>query len=474
MAKRQLLNNKRFLLLGLTFFLFCCSPNVNAKVFNAESFTLENGLQVIVIANHRAPVVTHMVWYRVGAADEPQGLSGMAHYFEHLMFKGTEKMAPGEFSRLVKKLGGNDNAFTGQDYTAYFQSISIDHLETMMEKEADRMVNLKVPAEHFASEKQVVLEERRQRVDNDPRSIFNEQMKSALFINHPYGTPVIGWMEEIEGYEWEDVKVFYDQWYAPNNAIVVISGDVTVEDIKPMVERTYGQLEPKELPPRVRTEIPPGNSQTLMVLNHQSINQPAFRSIRLAPAYHKERDDSLALMVLEEILSGGATTRLYKNLVVDSKKAISVGFSYNGSNLDYGSIYISGVPTEGISLAELEGLIQDEIDNVINNGVTDQEVSEAIQRMQDAAIYARDSLSGPAMTFGYGLTTGADINDIENWPTLIAKIKPGDVKRVAKKYVSADKHWIRPPVVGHTLPEGVTDLDLRKDKTIITSEGENK
>lgn len=475
MAKRQPLNNKRFFLLGLTLFLFCCSPNVNAKVFNAETFTLENGLQVIVIPNHRAPVVTHMVWYRVGAADEPQGLSGMAHYFEHLMFKGTETSEPGEFSRLVKKLGGNDNAFTGQDYTAYFQSISVDHLEKMMEMESDRMMNLSVPDEHFASEKQVVLEERRQRVDNDPKGVFNEQMKSSLFVNHPYGTPVIGWMDEIKGYEWEDVKVFYDQWYAPNNAIVVISGDVTIKSVKPMVERTYGQLKPKKLPTKTRTEIPPGNSETLMVLSHESINQPAFRSMRLAPAYHKNKDDSLALMVLEEILSGGPTTRLYKHLVVDQKKAISVGFSYNGSSLDYGNIYISGVPSEGVSLTQLQNFVEDEVMDVIENGVTDKEVEEAIQRMQDAAIYARDSLSGPAMTFGYGLTTGASIDDIENWPTLIGKVTAEDVKRVAEKYAAPDDYWIRPPVVGHLLPIGVTDSDLEQAQPEQSaSEGENQ
>lgn len=439
----------RFILLGLALFFLCLPFSAHAKVFNAQSFTLENGLEVILIPNNRAPVVTHMVWYKVGAADEPQGLSGMAHYFEHLMFKGTKNMAPGEFSKIVTKLGGNSNAFTGQDYTAYFETIAVEHLEKMMQMEADRMVNLAVPEEHFISEKNVVLEERRQRTENDPRGIFNEQMQSALYTNHPYGTPVIGWMDEIKEYEWGDVKKFYDTWYAPNNAIVIVSGDISLDDLKPMVKRTYGKLEPKEIPTRNRTEIPPANGQTLMTLTHKSIQQPAFQNVRLAPSYRENKEDSLALMVLEEVLSGGPTTRLYKNLVVDQKKALSVGFSYNSNNIDHGTIWLSGVPKDDTTLEELEQLVNAQIKDVIQNGVTEQEVLDAIQRMQDAAIYARDSLSGPAMTFGYAITTGSTIDDIENWPALIAKITPDDVQRVAKTYLDEKNFWKRPAITGY-------------------------
>jgi len=282
-----------------------------AKVFNAESFMLDNGMQVVVIPNARAPVVTSMVWYRVGAADEPQGLSGMAHYFEHLMFKGTDTYAPGEFSRIVKKLGGNDNAFTGQDFTAYFQSISVDHLEKMLAAEADRMVNLKVPASHFDSEKKVVIEERRQRTENDPKGLFGEQLRSALFVNHPYGTPIIGWMNEIEGYEWADVKKFYDRFYAPNNAILIVSGDITAQKLRPLAEKHFGTLEPKEELTRNRPKVPPAIGETILTLTHPTIHQQSGSKILIAPSFKNNKKDSLALQLLQEILSGSSTTRLY-------------------------------------------------------------------------------------------------------------------------------------------------------------------
>lgn len=452
MVKHQPSMTKAFLLFWSLALLLIFPTFAQAKVFNAESFTLDNGLEVIVIPNHRAPVITHMVWYRVGAADEPQGLSGMAHYFEHLMFKGTKTMEPGEFSRIVKKLGGNGNAFTGQDYTAYFQTISKQHLEKMMEMEADRMVNLKVPAKHFASEKKVVLEERRQRTENDPQGLFFEQMRSALFINHPYGTPVIGWMDEIKGYEWNDVKSFYDTWYAPNNAIVIISGDVTVKSVKPLVTRIYGKLKPKTLPSRTRTSIPSTIGKTLMTLKHATINQRAFQNMRLAPSYAQNSQDSLALQVLEEILSGGATTRLYKTLVVEQKKAVSAGFSYSSSALNEGIIGLSGTPVDGVSLEELERLIQDQIKNVIDNSVTQTEIKDAVQRMQDAAIYARDSFSGPAMTFGHAITTGSTIDDVEDWPDLIQTVTAAQIQAVAKKYMDENVPWKRSSITGHFLP----------------------
>jgi len=441
---------KKILLLSLAFIML--SSPANAAVFNAETFTLDNGMEVVVIPNHRAPVVSHMVWYKVGAADEPQGLSGMAHYFEHLMFKGTEKFEPGEFSRIVKSLGGRDNAFTGQDYTAYFQTISRDHLGQMMEMEADRMANLDVPADHFASEKNVVLEERRQRTENDPRNLFFEQLKSALYVNHPYGTPVIGWMDEIEKYEWEDVKVFYDTWYAPNNAILIISGDVTADDVRPLAEKTYGKLEPKNLPERTRANVPPAHGETVMTLRHKTIHQPSFAETYITPSARDDKQGDLALQVLKEILSGGSTTRLYKNLVIDQKKAISASLSYLGGSLDYGTIWLSGRPADGVTPEELQALIHDELRDVVQNGVTDDEVKDAIQRLQDGAIFARDSLQGPAMTFGYALSTGATVDDVESWPENIGAITAKDVQDAATKYINPDKPWLRQPVTGFLLP----------------------
>ena len=438
------------------------SGGSQAKVFNAETFTLDNGLQVIVVPNHRAPVVTHMVWYKVGAIDEPQGLSGMAHYLEHLLFKGTETLAPGEFSRIVKRLGGNDNAFTGQDYTAYFQSIPKQHLPEMMMMEADRMVNLKVPLDHFALEKKVVLEERRQRTENDPKGLFGEQMRSALFVNHAYGTPVIGWMHEIKEYEWDDIEKFYQSWYAPNNAIVIISGDVTADEVRPMVAKSYGKVKAKELPERLTSTVPPSIGDTVMTLSHPTIHQPTWQNIRLAPSYGQNKTDSLALQVLEEIMSGNATARLYQNLVVDKKRAVSIGLSYSGSARDTGTLSLYGSPAEGVSLDELAVDVQNEIKAVITDGVTEDEVKEAVQRMQDSADYARDSLSGPAMTIGFNIMTGSTLDDIENWPEDISGVTAEDVKRVAALYLNDDKPWRRVSVTGHLIPMKKEDEPVAK------------
>ncbi|HEU4838751.1 MAG TPA: pitrilysin family protein [Micavibrio sp.] len=434
-------------------FLLVFPGFANAQTFGAQEFKLANGMQVVVIPNHRAPVVTHMLWMKVGAADEQPGLSGMAHYLEHLLFKGTAKIAPGEFSKTVKTLGGNDNAFTSQDYTAFFESIAVENLPRMMEMEADRMVNINPPEEHFKSEKSVVLEERRQRTDNDPRALFGEQMNSALYINHPYGIPVIGWMNEIEDYDWADVKKFYDTWYAPNNAILVVSGDITASTLKPLAEKYYGAIPVKKLPKRERPLVPPGPAKTLLTLQDPSIHQSVFQKIFIAPAESRNRADSLALQVLSDIMDGGSATRLYKSLVVEQKKATSVSLDYNSTSLDYGMITLGGIPAAGVSPEELGKLLDAEIRKVVEKGVTETEVKESIQRLRDEAIFARDSVTGPAMIFGAALTTGSSVQDVENWPEDIAKVTVERVNTAAKTYLDENHPWVRPPVTGYLLPE---------------------
>lgn len=369
------------------------------------------------------------------------------------MFKGTKELAPGEFSRIVKTLGGRGNAFTSQDYTAYFQSIAAEHLETVMKMEADRMQNLNPPLDHFKSEKNVVLEERRQVTENDPRGLFTEQMRNALFINHPYGTPVIGWMNEIERYEWDDVKAFYDRWYAPNNAILIVSGDITAEKLKPMAEEIYGRIPAKNIPERERSEIPAGIGKTYLSLEHDIIRQPILRRFYLAPSYANNKSDSLALQVLEEIMSGGPTTRLYRSLVVEKKAATSISFFYGNFTKDIGMVGFGATPSEGTSLQDLEALIEEELEMIAQTGPTEEEVKNAIQRLQDAAIFSRDSVSGPAMIFGYSLVLGSTVEEVESWPDAIAEITAEDVQRVAAKYLNLDDPWIRLPVTGYMLPK---------------------
>lgn len=440
-------------LLTLSSFPAAAQDRVADKVYHAESFRLKNGMEVVVIPNHRAPVVTHMIWYKVGAADEPRGLSGMAHYLEHLLFKGTPTLAPGEYSKRIRALGGNDNAFTSNDYTAFFESIAVEHLETVMKMQADRMMNTNPPAIDFTAEQKVVLEERRQRTENDPKGFFTEQLKALLFINHPYGIPVIGWEHEVGALAWPEIEDFYKQHYGPNNAILVISGDITAEQLKPLAEKYYGRLKPITLPQRLWTAVPPMIAQPQLTLHHADIKQPLFLRIYRAPSLPQNRNEGHALSVLTEVLNGGAATRLYKSIVVEQKLATSVSFDYDGLKISDGAIWISASPTEKISLETLEQAIDAELRKLIREGVSEQELAEAKIRMQDSAAFARDSLSGPAMTVGQVLAVGLRLDDAEYWPRDIEAVTAAQVKAVAASYLDPDNSGKRPFISGYLLPE---------------------
>ncbi|HEY8191547.1 MAG TPA: pitrilysin family protein, partial [Alphaproteobacteria bacterium] len=422
------------------------------KSFGAESFTLDNGLQVVLIPNHRAPVIAHMVWYKTGAIDEPHGQSGVAHFVEHLMFKGSEKIPPGEFSKMVSAMGGNDNAFTSQDYTAYHESVANDRLKDVMEMEADRMIGLTFPSDHVLSERKVVMEERRERTDNDPRAYFGEQMRAALFVNHPYGNPVVGWLQELDALERENVKYFYEQHYAPNNAVVVVSGDVTMKELKPLAEKIYGPIPRRGVAERKWTEVPPLLANTRLVLHHPSVRQPVLSRVYRVPSYVQNKEESLALQVLESILDGGAAARLYKTLVVDQHMASSVDFSYQADALSDGTVNIGMVPADDVGPEELEWAFDSVLRTLITDGVTEDELRRAKDRMKDDAIFARDSLMGPAMIFGQALATGETIDDVEFWPENIEKITIQQVNDVAKKYLNPDDYGTRPFVTGYLLP----------------------
>lgn len=427
------------------------------KVFNAQSFMLDNGMQVVVVENNRVPVITHMVWYRAGAADEPRGKSGIAHFLEHLMFKGQEheklgSLEPGEFSRIVRSLGGQDNAFTSQDFTAYYQTIASEHLERVMTMEAGRMRGINVPEKDFEAEKLVIQEERRQRTDNNPRAQMNEQIRDVLFTNHPYAIPVIGWMHEVFDLKWTDARAFYDTYYAPNNAILIVSGDVKAQDVLEIAKRTYGLMKPTEIPERKRTTSPPFIAQTKVTLHHDTIKEPGFMRIYRAPSFRQDKKASLALQVLEDILGGGPTSRLYKSLVVDQKIATNASFSYSGTSWDDGTIGITATPAPGHSLDEVEEAIEEQLRVLIRDGITDEELKDSITRMQAEAIFARDSISGPAMIIGYSLVTGSTLDDIETWPSQIEAITKRDINLVTQKYINPDEPFHLPPVTGILLP----------------------
>ncbi|MGI9436731.1 MAG: M16 family metallopeptidase [Geminicoccaceae bacterium] len=412
--------------------LISSGERIEAAVFNPETFTLDNGMQVVVVTNRRAPVVTHHVWYRIGSADSPLGKSGLAHFHEHLMFKATTNMASGEFSKAIARNGGNENAFTGPDYTGYFQTIAKDRLELVMGMEADRMTNLILHDDEVLRERDVVLEERSMRVDNDPSSRFAEQINAAQFLHHPYRMPVIGWRHEIESYTPEDSIDFYRTWYAPNNAILIVAGDIDAAELKPLAERYYGTIPAREIPERTRVQEPPQPAAREVTMRDQRVRQPSMMRSYLAPSFNRgETEHAYPLDVLAEILGGTSTSRLYRALVIDQKIAISAGAYYRGSALDLGSFRVYASPRPGVSLDELEAAIDAELQRLKDEPITEDEVSRATRRLVAEAVYARDSLSGAVRSFGIALSTGRTVEDVEAWPERIAAVTADQINQAA-------------------------------------------
>lgn len=423
------------------------TPVAAQGVFFPETFTLSNGMEVVAVVNRRVPVVAHMVMYKVGSADEPRGKSGIAHYLEHLMFKGTETVEPGAFSKEVSRHGGRDNAFTSFDYTGYFQTVAADRLEMVMRLEADRMANLRLTDELARPELQVVREERRQRTDNSPQARLGEQVAATLFVHHPYGTPIIGWDGEIAALTKDDAVDFYRTWYAPNNAVLLVSGDVDVARLRALAEETYGRVPARPVPPRVRVEEPPTAAARRVVLRDGEVRQPSFQRHYLAPSYNRGAGEhAYALQVLGEIMSG-ETGRLYRALVVDRKVATSAGMSYSPDAFDLARLALFASPTPETSMDDLETAMEGEIARLMADGVTADEVERAKRRLRFAAVYARDSVFGPARTFGTAIATGQTVADVEAWPDRIAAVTKEVVDAAARAVLGQTNH-----VTGLLLP----------------------
>ena len=407
-----------------------------AAAEEVTTFTLENGMQGVVIENHRAPVVVHMVWYRIGAADEPPGKSGIAHYLEHLMFKGTDDRAAGEFSKLVELNGGSDNAFTSWDYTAYHQRVAADRLGLMMELEADRMRDLNMSDEDALTERSVILEERNQRTDNDPGALFSEQRRAAQYMNHPYGIPIIGWRAEMEGLTRDDAYAFYHRFYAPNNAVLVVAGDVDPAEVKALAEEYYGPVEPSDgIVPRARPQEPPQLVERRMTFSDPRVAQPYVTRSYLAP----ERDSgaqekAAALTYLAEILGGsGATSVLGKALQFDATTAVFTGAYYDGSSLDDGTFTLVVVPAAGVPLEDAESAMDGVLEKFLEDGIDDAQFERIRFQIRAAQIYAEDDMGGLARRYGEGLTTGLTVEDIEAWPAILDAVTKEEVMDAARE-----------------------------------------
>lgn len=419
------------------------------KQFNAQSFTLANGLQVVVIENHRAPIATQMIWYKVGSADEQRGKTGIAHFLEHLMFKGTKAVPDGAFSRTIAQNGGRENAFTSYDYTGYFQNVAADRLELVMRLESDRMTGLVLSDAVVMPERDVILEERRTRIDNNPSAQLSEQVNAALFLNHPYHNPVIGWEREMRGLTTEDALDHYRKWYAPNNAVLVIGGDVTLDQVRALAEKYYGRIPPRPVPVRQRVGEPPKVAATRLVMKSARAGEPNWSRYYLAPSYRAgEKQYAYALEVLAEALGGGATSRLYRSLVLEKSVALNAGAFYSPGALDLATFGFSATPQKGVAIADLEAAFEAEVKAVLKDGLTQEEVDRAKRHMQQQAVYARDSLDGPAHVIGAALVVGRSLEDVETWPQHIGAVTLEEVNAAAHLVIHDDT-----AVTGVLLPE---------------------
>lgn len=442
--------------LALTTASFSVAPAAAEPV---TSFTLQNGLDVVVIEDHRAPVVVQMIWYQVGAADEPAGHSGIAHFLEHLMFKGTDKIGPNEFSALVEAHGGDDNAFTSWDYTAYFQRIASDRLEMVMELEASRMRNLRLTEEDVLTEREVILEERAERTESDPGSLLSEQMRAAQFLNSPYGIPVIGWRHEMEKLSREDALSYYERFYAPNNATLVIAGDVDPDAVKALAEKHYGPLVPSEdLLPRDRPQEPPQLAERRITLADERVSEPYVFRTYLAPEREPgNQKEAAALTILGELLGGnGQTSVLARALQYDRQVAVYTSAFYDGTGIDDATFGLVVIPAPDVMLETIEADMDAVIADFLQTGPDPAALERIRMQIRANDIYSRDDLFALANRYGEGLSVGLSIEDIESWDEALSSVTEADIMAAAAKVFdrrNAVTGWlVRPGMLEEPVP----------------------
>lgn len=403
------------------------------------AFELDNGMEVVVIEDHRAPVVVHMVWYRAGSADEPIGQSGVAHFLEHLLFKATDTLESGEFSATVAKNGGSDNAFTSYDYTAYFQRVAADRLELMMRMESDRMVNIRLTEEDIVTERDVILEERNQRVENSASALFREQKNAAQYLNHRYGVPIIGWRHEMEELDMADALSFYGTYYSPNNAILVVAGDVTPQEVEALAKTYYGVIPANpELPAeRTRSQEPPQTAERRMIYRDARVAQPYVSRSYLAPERNAgDQKDAAALRMLGEVLGGGQTAVMAEKLQFDTQTAVYAGAFYGGGSLDPTTFNTVVVPAPGVSLREAEDAMDRVLTEFLEEGVDEAHLERIKTQVRASEIYARDDVEGLANRYGRALTQGLTVEDVQDWPNVLQAVTSEDIMEAARKVLN--------------------------------------
>ncbi len=426
----------------LIFHIVCFSvllvSAAQARLFNGEEFYLPNGMQVIVVPNHKAPIVKHMVWYKSGSVDEAPGKGGSAHLLEHLMFRGTAKVPGDGLNKILEQNGAESNAFTSTDMTAYHQMTDISRLELAMALEADRMQNLKLRDKDFALERDIVYQERKERVDNNPAGYFNETLRRVLWQNHPYARPVTGTPEEIMSLTKEDMEAFYKSHYAPNNAVLVLSGDIDAATARQLAEKYYGPLKKRPLAPRPEMPRLEPSFKAFFTMEQPKVNSIRVGKIFAAPSYNIDPQDIYNLTVLSAYMGEGETSKLYKKLVLRDEKALDVSTAYDSGARGYGTFSISAVPAPGISGEELLEAIDDAWAEAIRE-LTPAEVDKIKTKMRAGLVYLRDNPEHAAYIAGSLAAIGMPLNEIEKQADEIDEVKASGVKK------SAEKLWKHAP-----------------------------
>jgi len=417
--------------------LVCVVP-AGATAGSAER-TLANGLKVVVKEDHRSPVVVAMVWYRAGSMDEVSGTTGVAHVLEHMMFKGTQRVAGGEFSRIIARAGGRSNAFTSRDHTAYHEQLHKSKLALALELEADRMVNLQFSEEEFAREMKVIMEERRMRTDDDPHAQLSELMMATVYAVHPYRTPVVGWMNDLENMSLADARDWYEKWYAPNNATLVVCGDVDAEGVFRLAEKFFGPVPARTLPQRKPRAEPPQRGVKRVSLKAPA-DQPYLLMAYNVPVLRDVDKDwePYALSVLGGVLDGSPAARLPRELVKNSRIANSAGSSYDITNRGPGLFFLDGVPAEGRSAAEVETALRDQIRRLVEEGISEDELRRVKAQVIAAQVFAQDSVFYQAMRIGALDTVGLPHDSADRQVKKLQEVSAGQVREVARKYLVDD------------------------------------
>ena len=409
------------------------APDAMTEEAKTFQFSLTNGMQVLVIPDHRAPVVTQMLWFKVGGADDPPGVSGLAHFFEHMMFRGT-KTVPGDlYAQTIAKNGGEENAFTTHDFTAFYEQIAADRLKLAMELEADRLANLDLSDNNVSTERDVVLEERRMRVENNPQALTSEQMEAALHLSHPYGRPVLGWPEEVRHIDKLSAQDFYKHHYAPNNATLIIAGDVTPDQIRLMAQSVYGKVAARPLQPRAEFAEPPRLAETRITVMRPDVQVPVFMRIYRVPSYAQAAPGQAEnFETLAQMIGGDQTGALYRVLVEEKKLATDAGGSYDGYARDAGEFSFYAVPRPGVSLDTLEKAVDQVIQGFTAAQAKPSDLARAKTQLVASVTYRQDSQFSMASAYGQALMIGLTVDDVNEWQSRIRAVSAGGVEKAAQ------------------------------------------